>query len=455
MAKKSFLLLLAFLSFTIVSAQNKLPVIKATSTKVDIRDGENFKKGSWNLTPNAKPDVYNTLASKNKKITFYTDMDSISFTVKANKTYDFLIVLNNKDTCWTRIDVKKEIPATNFTKSYIKEHEGKYNFEIPEVQELVHIIIALTPQGIESPYLVNKDTEYFKKVMEHFGSFKNEKIVSDINAILKDGAYSHIKMDACGFYFKGNKIVKSKTYDRLNWSNKNYVEPLVKELQDFSEKTNFRAFFQANKPYYDALITLINQQIPIQKQWDWLERNFNNHYNNYWLTFSPLVNGSHSANMFESGNFKQAAMFIAGPMENSTYNEKITEGLMTRMVFTEIDHNYVNPVSDKYLSEIDKAFANRDTWTKAKSGADNYSTPYLIFNEYMTWAVFTLYTSDNFNADDFKIINENVEKRMIERRGFTNFKSFNEKVFELYKNKAKNTTIADIYPAILQWSSEQ
>lgn len=82
--------------------QKSLPVIKANSIKVDIRDGESFKKGSWNITPKLKPDIYTT-ENKNKKVTFYTDLDSISFIVQPNVQYDFVILLNNKDSALTRI----------------------------------------------------------------------------------------------------------------------------------------------------------------------------------------------------------------------------------------------------------------------------------------------------------------------------------------------------------------
>ncbi|HCT30577.1 MAG TPA: transglutaminase domain-containing protein [Bacteroidales bacterium] len=82
--------------------QKNLPLIKASSIKVDIRDGEIFKKGGWNITPKLKPDIYAT-QNKNKKVTFYTDLDSISFVVIPNVQYDFVILLNNKDSALTRI----------------------------------------------------------------------------------------------------------------------------------------------------------------------------------------------------------------------------------------------------------------------------------------------------------------------------------------------------------------
>jgi len=41
-----------------INAQNDLPVIRAHSKVVDIIDGENLKKGWWQIMPERKPDIY-------------------------------------------------------------------------------------------------------------------------------------------------------------------------------------------------------------------------------------------------------------------------------------------------------------------------------------------------------------------------------------------------------------
>lgn len=87
---------------TLLFAQKKLPTIKAVSKIADIKDGDNFLKGYWTITPEAKPDIYKT-STKNKKVTFYTGIDSISFLIKENHVYNFNIVLNGKDTALTQI----------------------------------------------------------------------------------------------------------------------------------------------------------------------------------------------------------------------------------------------------------------------------------------------------------------------------------------------------------------
>jgi len=86
----------------LVQAQGKLPLIKADSALVDIRDGATFKKRDWRITPKARPDIYKT-SSKNQKVTFYTDKDSISFYIEPGKKYDFVILYNGKDSAYTEI----------------------------------------------------------------------------------------------------------------------------------------------------------------------------------------------------------------------------------------------------------------------------------------------------------------------------------------------------------------
>jgi hypothetical membrane protein len=90
-----------------VFGQDGLPVIKATSDKVDIRVGnEYFAKGGWALDPNKKPDVF-SIGSKwvyeEKKVTFTTNIDSISFDVKPGNKYNFIIVLNDTISCYIQI----------------------------------------------------------------------------------------------------------------------------------------------------------------------------------------------------------------------------------------------------------------------------------------------------------------------------------------------------------------
>ena len=62
-------------------------------------------------------------------------------------------------------------------------------------------------------------------------------------------------------------------------------------------------------------------------------------------------------------------------------------------------------------------------WNKTKEGNKGYyESTYLTFNEYMTWAAFTLYAYDSYPAADFEKINQRVEAFMITGRGFHRYK---------------------------------
>jgi hypothetical protein len=95
--KKSILFfVLSVVALNSVSAQKNLPIIKATSNLVDIKDGKKFQKSSWTITPEAKPDVFIT---SSKEVVFYTDINSIKIKVKQDENwkYDFIVLLNGKD----------------------------------------------------------------------------------------------------------------------------------------------------------------------------------------------------------------------------------------------------------------------------------------------------------------------------------------------------------------------
>ena len=127
--KQSILLIILFILVgNYVSAQQTLPIIKATSKNASIRFDNTLNVNGWNISPKLKPDIYKTSA---KRVTFITDLDSISFNIRRNKVYNFIILLNNKDSAYTQI--KYEIGNKHKTKPApthleILRKAAKYNY---------------------------------------------------------------------------------------------------------------------------------------------------------------------------------------------------------------------------------------------------------------------------------------------------------------------------------------
>jgi hypothetical protein len=134
MKMKIFTLIAIALFLQNIFAQKPLPVIKANSTHVDIFENNKLLKNtSWNIEPEKELDIYGTCA---KKVTFRTDLESITFDIDSEiGEYNFIILLNGKDSARTQI---KYYPAYLCKKSRIEilKGAGKYNYSdnrfIPE-----------------------------------------------------------------------------------------------------------------------------------------------------------------------------------------------------------------------------------------------------------------------------------------------------------------------------------
>jgi len=98
-----------------VSAQKKLPVIKASDASCTIYDEK--RPVRWGLDPKARPDIYYVdFPRKKNTITLETDQGKISFKTRFGKDYDLVVLLNGKDSCFTRISARLH-PSTNDLKS--------------------------------------------------------------------------------------------------------------------------------------------------------------------------------------------------------------------------------------------------------------------------------------------------------------------------------------------------
>lgn len=94
--KKLWLPLLLLLMYTSLSAQSTykgLPVIKAQKELADYRVNDSWSKGQWRINADYSPDVLAVPCfSKNVSFAFYTDVDSIAFTINSQKVQQFYVL---------------------------------------------------------------------------------------------------------------------------------------------------------------------------------------------------------------------------------------------------------------------------------------------------------------------------------------------------------------------------
>ena len=187
--KLKFLTIIVFTLLTQnLFAQNKLPTIKANSLQVDIKVDDNLIKNAWTIVPETNPDIYTTSA---KKVTFYTDIDSISFDVKSNEQYDFVILLNGKDSANTRIvwePSKLEILRNAETYNYSDNRFiPKFTYQSQDNPNLKKIrndlkLDSIAGNGSELSQIFNL-MHWVHNIVKHDGSSNNPTLKNAIDLI--------------------------------------------------------------------------------------------------------------------------------------------------------------------------------------------------------------------------------------------------------------------------------
>ena len=413
---------------------------------------------------------FNNGALAGAYVTLYYNNDSIKVEYK-NKLpygqYTYFNFINNskKKTIRLGFDAQPSI----FTKKYMVENSGKVKYDIPEVYELANIIWTLSPSGNNAKDL-NKESKYYKELLTYFKPYLNHPIFKalDLPDSLYFNSYYNFRENSFAFNFK-NSISTNLLYNGPyyyvygdEYADSSLFGKLKPLVEDFAKKSNFKAFYKKNTAYYRQQIKREGELLPVKQMWTWLEVQFpNTKYHSYRIVFSPLIGGSHSTQNYRSYNnkklFAESVMFICNTDRvdnNNTLSEKKREGIMSGIVFTEIDHNYVNIVSNKFRKVIDSIFSNRDTWTNKGNSSSFYGKPVSVFNEYMTWSVFCLYILDNYDKEEADFIINERETRMVEKRNFIKFNKFNKALIK-FRHDNKDLKVFELYPYILDWCKQQ
>lgn len=459
MMKKLSLIFLSFLVPVAVFCQKKnLPILKSEKNRLSLTiDSVNYGE-AVELNPALKPDIFNLPVKKPMKIQFKSSTDSLNLILHGGQKIDFLVVFSSgKDTAHIQLVGQTFTNPAKFSRAYKKANNLKTSIEIPVVYELTNIVIALTKSASVNRNLTFRNSAYYKKVIDRFSPYKDEKIVKQVDSLIRHNKYAHVKMDGYSFYFKKGKIVDSKIYDRVSWGAVNTLRPFKEDLQQFADKSRFIDFYKENQNIFDDQIRCFQDSIKLQQMVDWLRRNYpSTDYNTFKIIFSPLVAGNQSANSFSYKGFKEAQAHVNYPYVQNYQNKELSSEalILSRgsIVFTELNHSFNDPETEKHVKSPNfiTAFRSLEPWLEKSKPAANYNNSVSCFNEYMNWGLVSLYYFDFApDADREKLI-DMVERDMKDYRGFKKFPEFNQFLVSLYKERG-GKTIADCYPEIMEW----
>jgi hypothetical protein len=322
--------------------------------------------------------------------------------------------------------------------------------EYPETYELANIILALTEYGKTDPWEVRKDFEYYQKVQTYFEPVNNHPLLDSVNYSRAQWKhYLSFRTDAYAFAFQPDNSLK-----RMNefYANEG-VQPFDQHLaliNDFVEKSKFRAFFAQHQDYYRQVKHKYKKTQYLKEMRAFLSAEFGDQVSsdrNYKVVLSPFV---YRMNCHRDIDTTTTADFITIP--NYVIADSVTpvakdiaSGIHN--LFTEMDHGYVNPVTTNFAENINTHFKD-SLWDNESGYGKNQ---HAVFNEYMTWAVYDIFLQKHF-PNHAKTLGLNWSYQN-ESRGFPYAYAFTQKLVQLYEEKAAEETIKDLYPKLLDWTA--
>ena len=337
-------------------------------------------------------------------------------------------------------------------------------YENPMAYELMHIAFALTDSTIVSNgynvqnEIIAKNSRYYKDVINYFAAYRNHELILDLNKALKKNASNFIYNVQLGnnLNFNNNQLSKVNI---APWIRRVYVDVKSinkKKVADFARISNFEKFYAKHKEYYQNELKMVQQNANVNEQQKWLEKEFPSRYDNYRIIVSPLTGSTHFTQRFKFKSKRQCIMWVSTFKSDNQENNNIDKARYLGTVMTEIDHNYVNPVSNKYKKTLNALMdgTHRTKWTNG--GASNsYKTGYKVFNEYMTHAVYLLFATQELNDSEKQLVEKSRIDVMTQLRKFIKFAAFYERLKLLYQERKSNETITELYPKMIDWCKKE
>ncbi len=334
------------------------------------------------------------------------------------------------------------------------------NYELPKTYELMQVALSLTDKTIVSNgynvynEVIDTNSTYYKEVQEYFGQYKNHPLITELNKSLSKSASNYIynlHRSYNSVYDKG-QVKKDLKYPLAHRLAYHFNSVKRKVLDDFAKISNFDQFYNQHKELYKNILNEVKLNANVNEQQNWLEQEFSSRHNSYSIVISPLMNNTHFTKRFEKQGKNNCLMWVSRFEFDRNLSKTLNSAYYTGVVMTEIDHNYVNPVSDKYKKELNELMGenNRSKWTGG-SASNSYQSGFKVFNEYMTHAVYLLFTRQKLTPEEQQIIETSKIDGMNNRRKFIKFDLFYEKLGQLYDKRNPGETLTELYPQIIEW----
>jgi len=319
---------------------------------------------------------------------------------------------------------------------------------LPPTVELALVVASLTDLGRQEGRQIRRDTPYYSAVEAHFRAYADMGAV----ASLPDGFnLPRLVGNAADFDFDGDGRIVEVDQTGSLWKDAegDLFRWLRKDLEKFADASGFVSFYEDHRDDYAVLIAATREMVDPQDVRAWLEAEFSARPGPVRIIVSPLMAGFNWTTLYK----REQRIWIKPPDPAAVAAASSVDRMrFVRSVFTEVDHSYVNPVTETLEAEIAAAFRETARWATTQA-AENYPTAELQFNEYMTWAAFLLYAAERLSEDEFIHLKKETVSVMVNGRGFREFDVFVDQAIELRNRSGRS--IEAMIPDLVAWCRDR
>jgi len=343
-------------------------------------------------------------------------------------------------------------------KAWTEARRGTVTVEIPAAFELANIILSQTTYG-QTDNATDRSSAYSAEVDAWFAPHRDHPLIRELDALPVDmNVYYAFRNQSAAWVLEDGSLHPSDVYPVGSFGGG--ADPFaerVARIEDFVRDTDAQTFLDAHRPLYTARIEAYEEAVPIEAMWAWLEDHFpaeGDGRDALVVRSSLLIGGSHNASTLVVDGFSEGTM-VTPLFVHGNRIEPAHLGPLARMVFTEIDHHYVNPVSARNREDVARAVADVDAFN-SKADSWGYDSPSLTFNEYATWILFDVWWAEHCDAVacDTKTRQAGQEDtvRVMARRGFHRYADFRT---ALLPELAGRDDLEATWPDMLAWFASE
>ena len=317
------------------------------------------------------------------------------------------------------------------------------NVSVDPRMELLSIVQLLS----DYPILTRLNFSYKQEIMDNFSSLKYHNAVS----LFKEMARIGFSFDAppTAMLFLSDppelkNVIPFTDYILMRAGGKEKLDTFIESLRDFATKSDFMKFYSSHNDLYSKIINDVKSKMNAEEYIELLESYYGVTQNSYNIIATPLFHcGGYGPNI-ECENGLLDIYSIIGPCDvKNSIPIFGSEEDFKYITWHEFSHSFVNPVTNKYKTELNK-YSKLFSPISEKMSNMAYGDWIICVNEHLVRAIVARFNELKVSTEEANsILREEINL------GFV----YIEHIYNLLKsyesNRNKYPTFADFYPEIV------